>query len=277
MLVNPHTKSSVDQYLDAPFHSLLITGPENSGKSDILGHIVKAITGSDLDVYPYKIVVDGQIDGIDQIRDIKKEFSYKFVSKNSEHIRLVVIYSLNTISRESHNALLKILEEPPASTYIIALSDDYSSLPSTISSRMKHIRTLPVDETTATQYLDSNDVDIDEAKKIWLKSTGLVGKIKDQSLATNDESAELAKKLLTSKIYDRLIMVNDIIKLEKPAQLATIQSIIDILYFKLSRSLDNSEDSKKLIQSIKLSQKSIQLLNDNVNPKLVWLDLSINL
>ncbi len=277
MLVNPHTKKSVDEYLDTPFHSLLITGPEYSGKSDILSHIVETITGSNIDAYPYKIVIDGQNDGIDQIRDIKKEFSYKFVSKNSEHIRLVVIYSLNAISRESHNALLKILEEPPEATYIIALSEDYSSLPTTIKSRMKHIRTLPIDEATAIEYLDTDGVGSDEAKKIWLKSTGLAGKIIDQSHTTNDESAELAKKILTSKIYDRLILINDIVKLDKPVQLATIQSIIDILYFKLSRSLDNSEDSKKLMHSIKRSQKSVQLLNENINPKLIWLDLSINL
>lgn len=277
MLINPITKTNIDEYLQAPFHAVLIVGAKDSGKRDLVQRVVKGLVDSDLETYPYKTIVDGQNDGIEQIRAIKKEFSYKFVSKDSKHKRVVVITSIESISRESHNAMLKLLEEPPEKTYIIATATGTSDLPETILSRMKQIRVLPVDEQATATYLATNSVSSADARKLWLKSGGLAGKIKKNSDNTDaNESSELAKKFISSKKYERLIMVNDLTKLERQTQKEIMDTLLEITYFKLSNS-DDTVEIKKLIQKNSVVENSINSLSGNVNPKLLWLDLSLNL
>ncbi|MEK7625965.1 MAG: AAA family ATPase [Patescibacteria group bacterium] len=247
MLINPTTKRHVNDYLQTPFHALLIVGPKNSGKNDLVDTLVKGLVGSDLSTYPYKIVIDGENDGIEQVRMVKKEFSYKFVSKDSKHKRIVVINSIESIGRESHNAMLKLLEEPPEKTYIIATTTAIADLPSTILSRMKQLNTLPVTQETA----------------ISLKSN-------------NTDSTDLAKKFISSKKYERLTMVNDLAKLEKQQQKEVMVMLFEIIYFKLSNS-ENTVEMRKLIKKIQTVETNIKSLSSNVNPKLIWLDLSLNL
>ncbi|OGL31165.1 hypothetical protein A3F37_02205 [Candidatus Saccharibacteria bacterium RIFCSPHIGHO2_12_FULL_41_12] len=274
MLINPRTGEAIKEYLQEPFHALLIVGPKNSGKTDILESIVRGLTQTEYTAYPHKLVIDGKTEGIDQVRAIKKEFSYIFVSQNPAHSRIIIVKSLDEISRESHNALLKIIEEPPAATYIIATTSNKAGLPATVLSRMKQIEILPIDELSATQYLTAKNIEADQARNIWLKSTGLASKIKHYAQQeSHSESVELAKQFLSTKMYSRLVMVNEIVKLEKTDQQTVINAIFDILYFKLSKT----PESHKIIQKIQLAEKCQKMLRESVNPKLLWLDLSLNL
>lgn len=246
-MINPTTNKHLNDYLQTPFHALLIVGPKNSGKNDLVDMLVKGLVGTDLSTYPYKIVIDGENDGIEQIRMVKKEFSYKFVSKDSQHKRIVVITSIESISRESHNAMLKLLEEPPEKTYIIATTTTTADLPGTILSRMKQLSVLPVSQETAI---------------------GIGSK--------NTDSIELAKKFISSRKYERLTMVNDLAKLEKQQQREVMVMLFEIIYFKLSNS-ENAIEAKKLIQKSQTVETNIKSLSSNVNPKLIWLDLSLNI
>lgn len=277
MLINPITKKNIDKYLQMPFHALIIVGPKNSGKRDVVDNIVKNLVDSDLETYPYKIIIDGQNDGVEQIRMIKKEFSYKFVSKDLNHKRIVVVTSIESISRESHNAMLKLLEEPPEKTYIIATANTISGLPTTILSRMKQLCVLPVDQQTTADYLSSNSIDPTKAPNIWRKSGGLARKIKgDMTDEKTDDCSDLAKRFISSKKYDRLCLVNELTKLDRETQKEIMNIMLEITYFKLSISKD-SRESKRLIQKNKIIENNIKHLTSSVNPKLIWLDLSLNL
>ncbi len=73
---------------------------------------------------------------ISQIRELEQIISLKpFSSK----WRLVVIEEADRLTPEAANALLKILEEPPESTYFLLLTMIPSALPHTILSRTIHL------------------------------------------------------------------------------------------------------------------------------------------
>jgi len=70
--------------------------------------------------------------GIEEIRSLSKIFSLKpYGSKN----RLVVIFNMEKATVEAQNALLKILEEPPADTYLLLTCESKEILLPTIPSR----------------------------------------------------------------------------------------------------------------------------------------------
>ncbi len=64
--------------------------------------------------------------------------------------KLAVIYPAEDLNKNSANALLKFLEEPPAQTLIILISHDISKLPATIRSRCVRLN-FPIPDTDASR------------------------------------------------------------------------------------------------------------------------------
>jgi DNA polymerase III subunit delta' len=78
---------------------------------------------------------------IDQIRELIRMLALKPFS--AVH-RVVIIADAQTMNAESGNALLKILEEPPAGTILILTALQRTDLLPTIASRCRHIRFSPL-------------------------------------------------------------------------------------------------------------------------------------
>jgi len=86
---------------------------------------------------------DGATLKIDQIRAVRKKLAYKPVVARK---RFVFIIKANVMTAESANALLKILEEPPANTIFILIVENQKDVLQTISSRCQQIRFRPCAE-----------------------------------------------------------------------------------------------------------------------------------
>jgi len=78
---------------------------------------------------------------IDQIRDVISVLALK--PFGAAH-RVVIIAEAQTLNPEAGNALLKILEEPPAGTILILTAPQGTDLLPTIASRCRHIRFNPL-------------------------------------------------------------------------------------------------------------------------------------
>ena len=77
---------------------------------------------------------EGRI-GIDELR-----FAKRFAMLTSEGRRVVILQSLDDVSTEGCNALLKILEEPPPKVFFFLLSEGRRRVPATIRSRARQMR-----------------------------------------------------------------------------------------------------------------------------------------
>ncbi len=79
---------------------------------------------------------EGQAIKIDQIREV-----FEFIHQTSlqGEYRIVIIHPANQMNLNAANALLKTLEEPPAGSLLILISNQLSPLPATILSRCQSI------------------------------------------------------------------------------------------------------------------------------------------
>jgi DNA polymerase III subunit delta' len=151
-------------------HALLLTGPEGVGKSDFARALVARLLcespvdggacggcpscrwlagGNHPDFRHVIPAADAEVandaeDGdkkkssrqilIDQIRDLE---SFVFVGGHRNGARAVLIEPAEAMNTAAENALLKILEEPPASVYFILVSSRFRQLLPTIRSRCR--------------------------------------------------------------------------------------------------------------------------------------------
>lgn len=87
---------------------------------------------------------------IDQIRKLSGALStHPHISQH----RVIVIYAAETMNRNAANALLKSLEEPPANTLFLLVTDDVSTLPKTIRSRCSLLSFKAPDRDAALSWL----------------------------------------------------------------------------------------------------------------------------
>jgi len=98
---------------------------------------------------------DGASIRIDQIRGLRRKLSYKPVDAKK---RFVFIIKANVMTTESANAILKILEEPPANTIFVLIVENQKDVLQTISSRCQQIRFSPCTEKTIYNDLVKNDI-----------------------------------------------------------------------------------------------------------------------
>jgi len=70
--------------------------------------------------------------------------------------RLILIFHAETMNRNAANALLKSLEEPPANTLFLIVSDELSKLAKTIRSRCSLVTFRQPDFTSAKAWLELN-------------------------------------------------------------------------------------------------------------------------
>lgn len=87
------------------------------------------------------IVPDGRFIKIEQAREIAREANFR---PNEGHRRVFIIDDADRLNESSANALLKILEEMPATTYLILVTSRPDALLPTIRSRCQTLRFAPL-------------------------------------------------------------------------------------------------------------------------------------
>lgn len=112
---------------------------------------------------------------IDEVRTINE-----FMSKTSydNNWRIVLIDSIDDMNINSANALLKILEEPPAKSMLILISHNPDKLLPTIKSRCSRLNLKPLAENDVATLLRRYNTKLSEVevKKIAAMSDGSIGK-----------------------------------------------------------------------------------------------------
>ena len=99
---------------------------------------------------------EGKAIKVDQVRDLIKKIS---LTSHGKGYRVILITPADALNINASNSLLKTLEEPPANTVLILISDQPSALMATIRSRTQMIRfNLPSDEQSL-QWLNQLNID----------------------------------------------------------------------------------------------------------------------
>ncbi|ADQ18691.1 DNA polymerase III gamma/tau subunits-like protein [Leadbetterella byssophila DSM 17132] len=87
--------------------------------------------------------------------------------------KIVLIWNVESMAAPAANALLKILEEPPAKTLFLLVTSDYNRLLATIQSRVQRVAVRDLNEEEMVDYLTQyRQIDPERAKRIAFLSEG---------------------------------------------------------------------------------------------------------
>lgn len=112
---------------------------------------------------------------VDDVREVNDFLAKKSANGNW---RIVLIDCADEMNRSSANAILKILEEPPARTLLLLVSHNPSRLLPTIRSRCEKLDLMPLTDSQVASLLRRYRSELTEAqvKKISVMAEGSIGR-----------------------------------------------------------------------------------------------------
>lgn len=236
---------------------------------------VQVQKGSHLDTI--ELSDDGELIGIPVVRGLIDRLS---MTKQSKY-KIVLIQSLERMTRDAANSFLKILEEPPPRTIFILTTNDIRLLLPTIVSRVRVVKFNPVSASYLTKklhelYPNHNKEDI---KQVSLFSLGRTGKAihlmeSPEALADYIKVYHDVQNFLDHKnIVDRFAYVEDF-----STDPDKIDSFFNILKHVLrSKVLEGDPKSAKYINTLSKIDEAGILLKKNINSRLVLENLMLAL
>lgn len=281
LLLHSQTKKSVDSFLANPSHGLLIIGEAGAGKGSLARHLLDSLVGTAHNQYIKIIGQDSTTITIETIREVI-QFTKLTVPGKGQFRRAIVIEHAHYLTNEAQNALLKLLEEPPANTLMVLTADSLSGLLPTISSRLQSLIVLPVSLPQSLEYFDESGYDISEITPNYHISGGNVGLL--SSLLSQAEEhplvqqISLAKQILRSTKFDKVAAVDQIIS-QKQDVGSVLLALMRVSRAALQQAVTtqntkNIERWKQTLHSIISAQDTIVYKPNN---KLLLTQLMLNL
>lgn len=276
LILHPKTRQQLSGFIKNPIHSLIISGDSYSGKKTLAYHII----GSLLEINEIKKItadkllwqkpINKQLT-IDQVR-LAKNFA-KVKQNDTSPRRFIVFEDAGSMAEPAQNALLKVLEEPPAGVIIILLVQNELSLRPTIRSRARSLRILKPDIQTVKSYLDHSEID-----KLYSISEGRIGLLTKLINQKGEEtSLGEAKSYLTMTILDRLIKNSSMD--DRATAIKLISDIQIIARAGMMGSINNNqiESAKSWLTRYKNCMRCQQYIKENANIKLSldWLAVKL--
>lgn len=282
LLINPITRQQIEGFISGKHHAVALIGPGGSGKSGISQYVAKKLLNTDNVIHGVKHVQasTGSI-GIDQIRELKKWLQLKSIG-GSDIKRIVIIHEAQEMTIESQNALLKILEEPPSDTRFILNVCQSTNIKPTIMSRVQPIRIRPNSISDVLKYFSGKGYDERSINRAFMISGGLAGLCgeilydKDHSI---DASIETAKTILSNSIYNRMIMVNELSKDKDKMKkiISAVKRILKVSFEHNKIKYNDSHSTTRYANQLKTVYKTEEMLNTNVNTKMIVTNLLLNI
>jgi len=304
-------------------HAYLFYGSRGLGKKMIADYFSRSIFCTDLHHKPcgqcqacrlvakntyldfYTLGKDDQELSVDNVRDFMHSLQ---MANIYGHKKIAIIYNIEKINIFGANALLKTLEEPPANTHIILLSDNINLLPATVISRCQLIKFQALNKNEMEEWISSFDFEAKERQTIMNLSFGKPGlalQLMTEDLEPWKKSCNFILKLLASNTFNVMQIIEKwfvLLKKENPeARTSDLGQntrvyidylevmMRDLLWIKLDKPIVNevfenelndissNYSSEQLLHNLVRINDYKQKLNNNVNPQLLWENIFLNL
>lgn len=280
-LLNDQTAMTIKQFIGQPHQSVGLFAAKGSGKYTIAIHIAeqlmaKNINSNNPDLFIVRPTEKPAIT-IDQVREAIQFLKLKgnFGAKSK---RVIIVEQADKLTRDAQNAFLKTLEEPTANSVIIMTASDPSLLLPTIVSRLRIIHLHPLTYQQINEYF-SPQYSAADIKKTWLISGGRLGLM--SALLNNNKHDLLdtiveAKQFLANNTYQRLAMVDSILKQDTHNFLDALQLTADSAFKQIAQKSTDSQLIKW--HKIRLAiHHATEALSKNANTKLTLTNLILSL
>lgn len=151
------SKKQLDQFIKNPSHALLLHGRFGVGLGTLAQAIAQAMTSRNS-----IITIQPDEKGVIKISTIRQ--LYKQTRTKKSEVMVIIIDDADIMGQPAQNALLKLLEEPPAHTRFILTSHTPQLLLSTVRSRTQEIPILPISRVQNKKFIEK--LEVNEPKKI---------------------------------------------------------------------------------------------------------------
>ena len=188
----------------------------NSRISDRDGKCKRILEGTSPDVRMLRREEDKKTIGVDAVRDF---CSTVYLTPSELDFKAYIFDEADRITPQAQNALLKIIEEPPADVYMFLLCENSLSLLSTVRSRAQKISLEVFDAAALSHFAGTNGLSNPEEKEKLAfairMANGSIGAL--QELLSNDSEAfsaySTAKKVIEGQVAkDRGVSYFDFLK-----------------------------------------------------------------
>jgi DNA polymerase-3 subunit delta' len=177
-------------------HALLLHGPRDTGKTELATSFIASIlclenrhpacgscrscqllkTGAHPDRHVITFEENpktGEMRKELVIGQVRKLIASLNLTNTFSKRKAALIHPVEAMNKNSANALLKTLEEPPGETVMVLVSHDTGRLPATIRSRCQNLHVRPADSKGATDWLCSDmGITLAEAEAALLAASG---------------------------------------------------------------------------------------------------------
>jgi DNA polymerase-3 subunit delta' len=275
LAIHPETKKAIDNMIESTPQVVILTGPAGIGKKALARYTAEKLLKIDsLDNYAHvlKIFPENKSIGIESIRQLINFLSLKVPIKASPN-QVVIIEEAHAMTQESQNALLKTLEEPPLDTVIIMTLTYSNLLLPTVISRARVIPIIRPSRTSLRQnFKNVSEESFNNAYNLSSGLPGLLSAILNQTDHPLAIANKEARVILTSSLYDRLLMVNSLSK-----EMLKFLSTVDIIERMANTALLKNSDTIKWQKVLKACYETKQACLTNAQAKLIVLKFMLSI
>ncbi len=195
-------------------HALLIFGERGSGKRTLATEIASALMcdnsgkgntpcgecvscrrvreGNHTDVKILRRQSGKATVGVEEVRIFRDDM---FLSPTEADCKIYIVEDADTLTAQSQNALLKVLEEPPSNMYLILLTTSADKILSTIKSRTQYVSMQVHSQEEIVSYLKcASDIPYgvseEKLESAARLSGGLIGRAREALLGDRMESED---------------------------------------------------------------------------------------
>lgn len=284
LLLHEETTAAVQRYLDEPTQALLLTGAAGSGKRTLaleIGAKLLETSPGKLENHPSFRLIE-PLDRSIPIATIRQlpVFLSRTAPGSLRTKRVVCIADSDMMTRESQNALLKLLEEPPERSVFILTAMRPGSLLPTVLSRLQRLHLRPLSEEAITQTYIQRGYRAEDVRRALLIAGNNINRL-EAMLADKDNSdgtLVLVKTLLATESFVRLATIDRELK-DKEAARAFIDTLStaaasSLQYAAASNDATMVQRWQRILEASHVAQQS---LTRNANQKLVLTELMLSL
>ena len=182
------------------------------------------------------------------VTQIRQLFDYLSLSSHQQGMRIILIAPAEALNLASANALLKMLEEPPAGTLFMLVSSQPQRLLPTIMSRCQAVDMPVPSKIEATEWLKTQGVQQAEFALDYAGGAPLLALQLDAQLVTNDG---LIKQLAQGAKLDPFICAPLFLSLGMERALETLQKwAFDLINHTLTQTIHYHAPQAKALQAL---------------------------
>ena len=200
--------------------------------------------------------------------------------------KVILIWLPEFFNSTAANAILKVLEEPPANTTYLLVTHSYHSLLATITSRALLFNVPPIGDEDIAAYLEAKGMDPEKTLAFAKLAHGSIGQAMQMSTETEglayQEFQQWMRECLNNQFGELITRAERFGQADKLAQRSNLEFALDILREALvsdepklnNRSGQEAEFMRKFNNFLTLDRK--QTLYQELNEALINLDRNAN-